>query len=142
MLLTRNGLARANDADLYNLLHDIDQTIADIPDEFAFHGMATSQQGGLLYMLVCCIEVSLAVPVGRITRCQRRPPLQVTFFREFVVRKATIPPHIQFRVRAARWYTVVTRASSVIDWTAVSGALLMDTWFIAYFCLAYAALVQ
>jgi hypothetical protein len=58
MLLTRNGLAKANDADLYSLLDDIDRAIADIPDEFAFHGMATSQQGGLLYMLVCCIEVS------------------------------------------------------------------------------------
>jgi len=68
MLLTRNGLAKAKDADLDTLLEDIDRAIADIPDEFAFHGMATSQQGGLLNMLVCCIEVGQSDRVKKTTR--------------------------------------------------------------------------
>ena len=68
MLLTRNGLAKAKDADLDTLLEDIDRAIADIPDEFAFHGMATSQQGGLLNMLVCCIEVGYGDRVRKTTR--------------------------------------------------------------------------
>lgn len=54
-------LDRSTDADLEALLGQLDRHIASIPDEFAFTGNDTNQRGGLLNLMIVCVEVSSEV---------------------------------------------------------------------------------
>lgn len=54
------GLDVVTDDVLQRLLSKVDLAIAEIPEEFCFYGVMTEPQGGLLNMVVCCVEVGFA----------------------------------------------------------------------------------
>lgn len=117
-----NAPARWTDETLYRLLADIDAYAANVPEEYAFHGQATSMQGGLLNLLQSMVEV--------------------LFFRPFVKLNPKIPEHITFRPKAPRWYATVQRARTALSWIDLHGDVLLDCWMPIKISVVYCALSQ
>lgn len=54
----------------------------------------------------------------------------------------SLPVRLTFRPSAARFFTIVTRSQTAIDWTLAEGTAILDHWLVGMYSLLYATYVQ
>ncbi|GAA5913735.1 hypothetical protein JCM6882_002329 [Rhodosporidiobolus microsporus] len=120
--LERMKNRRAVDEDFSSLLLDFDGWLAGLSPELQFAGPESSQQGGLLHLYAVAFESILLRP--------------------FIKQDNPLANDIRFRPTPARWYAVVLRSRSAIEWFVQHGVDILDTWNFSFYALMMAASVQ
>ena len=115
------GLKRTTDAELQDLLNDIDSWRINLPEPLQFHGASSSRDAGLLHM--------------------SHAALQFLFWRVFMRIQTTCPSHLSFRFNLDNWNAMVQWSSESIVWLAANDQVL-DTLFVFAYTATSCALIQ
>ncbi|ORY31213.1 fungal-specific transcription factor domain-domain-containing protein [Naematelia encephala] len=115
------GLKHATDAQLVDLLEDMNVWQDNLPEQLKFTGKTSSTIAGLLHLSYTA--------------------LHFLFWRVFMRIQYTCPPHIHFRLRMANWNRMIQWSGESIEWLAVNDEAL-DSLFVFPYTATSCALIQ
>ncbi|KAJ3801439.1 fungal-specific transcription factor domain-containing protein [Lentinula aff. detonsa] len=120
-IYTPAGLMVTTDAQLNQILTDLELWKENIPEQLRFKGPESSRAAGLLYLLYVCVSMM--------------------FWRVFMRISYTCPEHLKFGLTVERWSTLVTSTGQAIDWLDANEKIY-DVWLLVAYAAASCGFVQ